>query len=109
MKNSFLIIALTLFNVLSVSAQEKDWGRVSASLESNSHIYVEDQANGFSPSDLIQLPEDGIFAENNYLKVDYYKNRLSAGIQLEGYFPFYCGISFPDEQAFDKQLIRIMA
>ena len=95
MKNSFLIIALTLFNVLSVSAQEKDWGRVSASLESNSHIYVEDQANGFSPSDLIQLPEDGIFAENNYLKVDYYKDRLSAGIQLEGYFPSTVGYPFP--------------
>ena len=95
MKNSFLIIALTLFNVLSVSAQEKDWGRVSASLESNSHIYVEDQANGFSPSDLIQLPEDGIFAENNYLKVDYYTDRLSAGIQLEGYFPSTVGYPFP--------------
>ena len=95
MKNSFLIITLTLFNVLSVSAQEKDWGRVSASLESNSHIYVEDQANGFSPSNLIQLPEDGIFAENNYLKVDYYKNRLSAGIQLEGYFPSTVGYPFP--------------
>ena len=95
MKNSFLIITLTLFNVLSVSAQEKDWGRVSASLESNNHIYVEDQSNGFSPSNLIQLPEDGIFAENNYLKVDYYKNRLSAGIQLEGYFPSTVGYPFP--------------
>ena len=95
MKNSFLIIALTLFNVISVSAQDKDWGRVSASLESNNHFYVEDQANGFLPSDLIQLPEDGIFAENNYLKVDYYKNRLSAGIQLEGYFPSTVGYPFP--------------
>ena len=104
MKNSFLIIALTLFNVISVSAQEKDWGRVSASLESNNHIYVEDQANGFSPSNLLQLPEDGIFAENDYLKVDYYKNRLSAGIQLEGYFPSTVGYPFPMSKLFISNL-----
>jgi hypothetical protein len=94
MKNGFLIVALTLVSAFSFAA-EKDWGRVSASLESNSHIYVEDQANGFSPSNLLQLPEDGIFAENDYLKVDYYKNRLSAGIQLEGYFPSTVGYPFP--------------
>ena len=95
MKNYFLIITLTLFNVISVSAQEKDWGRVSASFESNNHLYVEDKANGFSPSNLLQLPEDGIFADNNYLKVDYYRNRLSAGLQLEGYFPSTVGYPFP--------------
>ena len=98
MKNSFLIITLTLFNVLSVSAQEKDWGRVSASLESTNHIYVEDQANGFSPSGLLQFSEDDIFASNDYLKIDYYKNRLSAGMQLEGYFPSTVGYPFPMNQ-----------
>ena len=94
MKNWILITALTLVSAFSF-AKEKDWGRVSASLESTNHIYVEDQANGFSPSDLLQLPEDGIFASNDYLKVDYYKNRFSAGMQLEGYGPSTVGYPFP--------------
>ena len=94
MKNWFLIIALTSVSAFSF-ANEKDWGRVSASFESNNHIYVEDLANGFSPSNLQQLPEDGIFASNDYLKVDYYKNRFSAGMQLEGYGPSTVGYPFP--------------
>jgi hypothetical protein len=70
-------------------AQEK--GYVSASLESTNHIYVEDKENGFIPSSQAQLGEDGIYASNNYLKVDYYKGRFSAGTQLEGYFPYLVG------------------
>ena len=79
MKNGLMIVALTFVSAFSFAA-EKDWGRVSASFESNNHIYTEDKANGFSPSDLLQLSDDNIFAENDYLKVDYYKNRLSAGM-----------------------------
>ncbi len=94
MKNGLIIVALTFVSAFSFAA-EKDWGRVSASLESNNHIYIEDKANGFSPSDLLQLSDDNIFAENDYLKVDYYKNRLSAGMQLEGYFPSTVGYPFP--------------
>ena len=70
-------------------AQEK--GYVSASLESTNHLYSEDKVNGFTPSDQPQLGEDGIYASNNYLKVDYYKGRFSAGTQLEGYFPYLVG------------------
>ena len=45
-----LFIALMLCLSASLSAkQEKDWGRVSASLESLNHIYVDDAANGFYP------------------------------------------------------------
>lgn len=94
MKKLFLTI-IALAATLSLCAQEKDWGRISASLESNNHFYVEDQANGFSPSDLIQLPDGGFYATNNYLKLDYYKGRLSAGTQLEGYFPSTVGYPFP--------------
>ena len=94
MKNWFLIIALTSVSAFSF-ANEKDWGRVSASFESNNHVYVEDQANGFSPSNLQQLPENGIFATNDYLKVDYYRKGLSAGMQVEGYFPSTVGYPFP--------------
>lgn len=88
------ILFLALIPVLA-SGQSKDWGRVSASLESTHHMYVADQPNGFDPSNLMQLSEDGIYATNNYLKVDYYKGRLSAGTQLEGYFPSTVGYPFP--------------
>ena len=89
-----LFLSAALFSLLTLSAKDKDWGRISASLESNNHFYVEDPANGFSTSNLLQLPENGFYATNNYLKVDYYKGRLSAGTQLEGYFPTTAGYPF---------------
>ena len=95
MKKAVLFILALSFVPVLASAQDKDWGRVSASLESTHHVYVEDQANGFYPSNLMQLDEDGIYATNNYLKIDYYKGRLSAGTQLEGYFPSTVGYPFP--------------
>jgi hypothetical protein len=72
-------------------AQEK--GYVSASLESTNHFYVNDPVNdNFSiTEDLPQIKEGGFYASNNYLKVDYYKGRFSAGTQIEGYFPFLVG------------------
>ena len=89
MKKTISIIISILFSCVISMAQEK--GYVSASLESTNHFYVEDQANSFLPSNQIQLGEDGFYASNNYLKVDYYKGRLSAGGQLEGYFPYIVG------------------
>ena len=96
-KTISILLVLSLVSVLA-SAQSKDWGRVSASLESTHHLYVEDEANGFSPSNLLQLNEDGRYATNNYLKIDYFKGRLSAGTQLEGYFPSTVGYPFPENK-----------
>ncbi len=97
MKKTISAILVALVSVMALG-QDKDWGRVSASLESTHHIYVADDANGFYPTNLIQLNEDGIYATNNYLKVDYYKGRLSAGTQLEGYFPSTVGYPFPENR-----------
>lgn len=72
-------------------AEKKDWGYLTGSLESTNHFYVEDVANNFYPSMQPQLKEGNIFASNDYLKLDYYKGRLSAGMQLEGYFPTLVG------------------
>ena len=72
-------------------AEKKDWGYLTGSLESTNHFYVEDVANNFYPSMQPQLKEGNIFASNDYLKLDYYKGRLSAGLQLEGYFPTLVG------------------
>ena len=88
-KTVITIIAAMAFSCVMTMAQEK--GYVSASLESTNHFYVEDEANNFMPSNQPQLGENGIYASNNYLKVDYYKGRLSAGTQIEGYFPYLVG------------------
>lgn len=89
-----LFIAVLLCLSASLSAeQKKDWGRVSASLESLNHVYVDDSANNFLPSQNTDLSymNGSCFASNDYLKVDYYKGRLSAGLQVEGYFPTTIG------------------
>ena len=95
MKKLF-ILALALVFSLSVYAQAKEWGRVSASLESLDHFYVKDAVNGFVPSDLPQFGgKDGVYASNNFLKVDYFWKGLSAGLQVEGFFPSTVGYPIP--------------
>ena len=91
MKKTIILITTVLFSCVMTLAQEK--GYVSASLESTNHFYVNDPVNdNFSiTEDLPQIKEGGFYASNNYLKVDYYKGRFSAGTQLEGYFPFLVG------------------
>ena len=69
-----------------LSAQEN--GYVTGSFETNNHLYVNDAVNEF------QADDDRI-GSNNYLKVDYYKGNLSAGLQLESYLPAQIG--FPEE------------
>ena len=96
MKKLFYILFLIAFSVSSV-AQEKKWGRVSASVESSDHFYVDDAKNNFLPKSgfggdpKFDYLDGSRYASNNYIKVDYYKDRLSAGIQLEGYFPTTIG------------------
>ena len=91
MKKTIILITTVLFSCVMTLAQEK--GYVSASLESTNHFYVNDPVNdNFSiTEDLPQIKEGGFYASNNYLKVDYYKGRFSAGTQIEGYFPFLVG------------------
>ena len=91
MKKTIILITTVLLSCVMTLAQEK--GYVSASLESTNHFYVNDPANDnfLISEDLPQIKEGGFYASNNYLKVDYYKGRFSAGTQLEGYFPFLVG------------------
>ena len=63
---------LCLVFAVSASAEKKDWGYVTGSLESNSNVYVEDAVNDFYPSMQPQLKDGNTFASNNYLKVDWY-------------------------------------
>ena len=90
-KTITLIFGTMLLSCVCLQAQDK--GYVSASLESNNHFYVDDPVNdNFTVSSALpQIKEGGFYASNNYLKVDYYNGRLSAGTQLEGYFPHTVG------------------
>ncbi len=79
--NSYKIslLAIAVGFSLEVTAQEdRDYGQVSGSLESNSIYYVEDSKSGADAPYPI--------GSNNYLKVDYILGRFSAGIQAE-YYP----------------------
>ena len=95
MKNTILYLLLCLVVLPSAFAQEdakkKDWGYVTGSLESNNHVYVEDVANNFYPSTHPQLRDGNVFASNDYLKLDYYNDKFSAGLQLEAYAPVLVG------------------
>lgn len=90
-KTITLIFGTMLLSCVCLQAQDK--GYVSASLESNNHFYVDDPVNdNFTVSSALpQIKEGGFYASNNYLKIDYYNGRLSAGTQLEGYFPHTVG------------------
>ena len=101
MKKLFTILLFLAALMNSSVAKEKsdkdkkDWGYLTGSLESTNHFYVEDVANSFFPSAQVQLKGDNIYATNNYLKLDYNKGRLSAGMQMEGYFPTLVGYPIP--------------
>ncbi len=82
-----LILFCLAFATIPLSAQK--WGKLTGSFESNDHVYVTDKENGFDPENRI--------GSNNYLKLDYYKGRFSAGLQMEGYFPKLIG--YPDDNA----------
>ena len=94
MKKTFLILTalvMTAVSAFSEDKEKKDWGYLTGSLESTNHVYVKDLANNFDPAFQPQLKDGNIFATNDYLKLDYYKGRLSAGLQMEGYFPTLVG------------------
>ena len=101
MMKKLCLVLLCLAAITAVDAKQKldkekkDWGYLTGSFESTDHIYVKDVANSFYPSEQVQLGEDGFMASNNYLKLDYNKGRLSAGMQLEGYFPTLVGYPIP--------------
>lgn len=86
-------MTLAALTVASVNASasneeksEKDWskGYVTGSFETNTNLYHEDARSSAT------VP-DGKFGSNNYLKLDYYNNRISAGIQMEAYAPVLVG------------------
>ena len=81
-KTLYIALILSLAVPAAVSAQEENSskGYLSGSFETNNILYQNDSPTG------AVAPENRI-GSNNYLKLDYYKGKFSAGAQLEGYFP----------------------
>lgn len=81
--NKAFFTALAAMTVCCLSyAQEP--GYLTGSFETSDHYYLKDEKTG-------ALVGDDRFGSNNYLKLDYYKGRFSAGIQMEGYMPSTVG------------------
>lgn len=86
------ILALTMlcsvFNVYADErSDEKDVlskGYLSGSFETNTNYYKEDDKTS-------AVVPDGKSGSNNYLKLDYYNDNFSAGLQLEAYAPVLVG------------------
>lgn len=85
MKRLFLTIVFTA-SALALGAQER--GYLTGSFETNDHFYFDDEKTG-------AMTNDDRFGSNNYLKLDYYKGKFSAGMQIEGYLPSTVG--YPTE------------
>ena len=79
-----LSLSATAFAENDKEKKEHDWGHVTGSFETNTNVYLKDAKT------LATVP-DGRFGSNNYLKVDYYNKRFSAGVQLEAYAPAAVG------------------
>ena len=59
-------------------------GYLSGSFETNTNYYQEDGRTS-------AVVPDGRSGSNNYLKLDYYNDRFSAGVQMEAYAPVLVG------------------
>lgn len=97
MKNRFIclaatVCALSFCGIFALSAEEKpsddsrSKGYLSGSFETSTNYYLAD------PLTAATVP-DGGFGSNNYLKLDYYKGKFSAGMQAEAYQPALVGYS----------------
>lgn len=92
MKRLQILVCAALVAAVPVRAQEetpdRSKGYLTGSFETNSIYYRDD------PTIKAISPEDHI-GSNNYLKLDYYHGKFSAGVQLEAYLPRLYG--YPSE------------
>ena len=88
--NLFAVIGMMAFSLPLIASENSendiDKGYVTGSFETTSVYYNEDVKTS-------AMVPDGLFGSNNYLKLDYYNNRFSAGVQMEGYSPVLVGYS----------------
>ena len=84
------VVTLIACAVPASAKEKKDYDRqkgyLTGSFETSTNMYHNDEKTSAT------VP-DGHFGSNNYLKLDYYNNRFSAGVQLEAYVPALVGYS----------------
>ena len=84
-----IIICISVFFlsvVLTSRAENRNDGYVTGGFETNTNLYHDDARTSAT------VP-DGKFGSNNYLKLDYYNRKFSAGVQMEAYAPALVGYS----------------
>lgn len=86
-----LTIGVAIASFMPADAKEKEddgsrKGYLTGSFETSTNLYHDDLKTSAT------VP-DGHFGSNNYLKLDYYNNRFSAGVQMEAYGPALVGYS----------------
>ena len=81
-----IFLCASAFWASASSDNEGENGYVTGSFETNSVYYNEDLKTAAT------VP-DGMFGSNNYIKLDYYNEHFSAGVQMEGYSPVLVGYS----------------
>lgn len=90
---SFQMLALLVLLPGAAAAQaDSKNGYLTGSFETNT-IYYKNDSKADSKS-----PEDH-FGSNNYLKLDYYRGKFAAGVQLEAYEPVLAGYPAELEKA----------
>lgn len=83
-KLTLSLLGIAMAATLHAQEGNKAEGYLTGSFDSNSIYYQDDaRSNAIAPDDNI--------GSNNYLKLDYYKGRFSAGVQLEAYAPVLLG------------------
>ena len=82
-----LVVSLLFAGEMLLFAEghsERNKGYLTGGFESNTNYYHDDPRSG------AKAP-DGHFGSNNYLKLDYYNSKFTAGIQMEAYSPALLG------------------
>lgn len=80
----FILLGVVLASTAFAQEGEKSKGYLTGSFDNSSIYYLDDaKSNAMAPEDH--------FGSNNYLKLDYYKGKFSAGVQLEAYAPVLLG------------------
>ncbi len=81
MKRLLILTAFVGCAAVAAAQVKLGSGQISGSFETTSIGYIDDKGLG------TEAPDGDHFGSNSYLKVDYTWHKLSAGVQLEGYFP----------------------
>ena len=77
---NFKQILLAVLSLMGYTAV----AQINVGIESNSQYYIDDPQIKITDQEV----KDNPFRSNNYVKIDYFKGKFEAGLQMEGYLPY---------------------